>query len=194
MRTKNLAIIFILFLLITLGSGLTVFLTGGKDKPVSNQTEAIVNPVVQSSTVEEKTKEAAENQLATKTVNEAKPAESEPATESGKIAQPGTVDGQAEQIQATLLIDNVKYETKVAVGSSVYDLMVLLKNQGKIDFKVKNYLELGFFIDEINGVKNDPSGMNWLYYVNGKSAQIGVSYYLIKAGDQIEWKYENKSF
>lgn len=117
-----------------------------------------------------------------------------------KTVLPKTGGGQVEQIQAVMLINGAEYRTAIKPDSSVYDLMVLLKNQGKVDFKVKNYSSLGFFIDEINGIKNDPAGLpaqagkNWLYYVNGKPAPVGVSYYKLKNNDQVEWKYENKSF
>lgn len=101
---------------------------------------------------------------------------------------------QTEKIQAVMLIDGVEYRTTMEVGSSVYDLMNELKEQGKIDFKSSDYSGMGFFITEINGVKNDPAGKNWLYYVNGQPAQVGVSYYKFKNNDTIEWKYEKKSF
>ena len=45
-------------------------------------------------------------------------------------------------------------------------------------------------IEEINKVKNGGE-KNWIYYVNGKKAEIGVSNYKIKEGDVVSWKYEN---
>jgi hypothetical protein len=96
--------------------------------------------------------------------------------------------------KVTMIISGASYETEAKTGSSVYDLMNTLREQKKIDFKSVDYSGLGFFVTEINGVKNDPSGKNWLYYVNGQPAQVGVTYYLVKANDVIEWKYEKKSF
>ena len=101
---------------------------------------------------------------------------------------------QTEQVQAVMLIDGVEYRTAMKPASSVYDLMNTLKEQRKIDFKGYDYSGLGFFVEEINGVKNDPAGENWIYYVNGQPAPVGVSYYKFKNNDTIEWKYEKKNF
>ena len=112
-----------------------------------------------------------------------------------KIKQPEIVSAPAEEkIKVVMLINGVKYEAAVKPGGSVYDLMNLLKNENKINFSGKNYSSLGFFVEEINGLKNNPSGANWLYYINGQPAPVGVSNYIIKVNDIIEWKYENKSF
>jgi len=114
-------------------------------------------------------------------------------SQSATTTKPAKTETE-EKIKATMLIDGVKHETEIKAGSSVYDLMNLLKSQNKINFTGKNYSGLGFFVEEINSLKNNPAGKNWLYYVNGKPAQVGISYYLIKANDIIEWKYEKKSF
>lgn len=114
-------------------------------------------------------------------------------SQSATTTKPAKTETE-EKIKATMLIDGVKHETEIKAGSSVYDLMNLLKSQNKINFSGKNYSGLGFFVEEINSLKNNPAGKNWLYYVNGKPAQVGVSNYIIKANDIIEWKYEKKSF
>jgi len=67
--------------------------------------------------------------------------------------------------------------------------MVKLREEGKINFKDKTYSGMGKLIKEINGIKNS-SEKNWIYYVNGKKATIGVSNYQIKPGDVVSWKYE----
>jgi len=114
-------------------------------------------------------------------------------SQSATTTKPAKIETE-EKIKAVMLINGSKYETEIKAGSSVYDLMNLLKSQNKINFSGKNYSGLGFFVEEINSLKNNPAGKNWLYYVNGKPAQVGISYYLIKANDIIEWKYEKKSF
>ena len=48
---------------------------------------------------------------------------------------------------------------------------------------------MGKFIVAINGVKGN-GDKNWIYYVNGKKAQTGVSNYKLKSGDVVSWKYE----
>ena len=67
--------------------------------------------------------------------------------------------------------------------------MAELQKEGKINFKDETYSGMGKFIEEINGVKNNGE-QNWIYYVNGKKAEIGISNYEIKAGDTVSWKYE----
>jgi hypothetical protein len=97
---------------------------------------------------------------------------------------------KAEEISVSLIISGIKFDTAASAGSSVYDLMVKLREEKKIDFKGKDYSGLGFFVEEIDGVKNNQAGNNWFYYVNGQQAPVGVSSYKIKNNDVVEWKYE----
>ena len=41
---------------------------------------------------------------------------------------------------------------------------------------------MGKLVEEINGLKNSGE-KNWIYYINGKKANIGVSNYKINKGD-----------
>ncbi len=72
---------------------------------------------------------------------------------------------------------------------SVYDFMNKLRDEGKINFTEKNYAGMGKFIDSIDGIQGNGE-KNWIYYVNDKKANIGVSNYKINLGDIITWKYE----
>lgn len=182
MKVKILIIIFSLFLLITMVSAMVVFLTEEK-QPVLNE----------KSSVAEKQAESISNgqiQVATTTPKQI--------IQSEKAELPKIVNNKSgmaeEKVKAVLIVSGNKYEAAIKPGSSAYDLMNALKEQKKIDFKSNNYSGLGVFIEEINGVRNNQGGMNWLYYVNGQPAKIGVSYYMVKANDVIEWKYEKKSF
>jgi hypothetical protein len=89
----------------------------------------------------------------------------------------------------TLEINDTKYESEIEKEISIYDFMSKLRNEGKIDFTEKNYIGMGKFIISINGTKGNGE-QNWIYYVNGKKAQIGVSNYKINPGDVVSWKYE----
>ena len=80
------------------------------------------------------------------------------------------------------------YENTIPGQTTVYDFMNALEKEGKITFTEKNYLGMGKFILSINGVKNEDK--SWIYYVNGKKADIGVSNYKINKGDIVSWKYE----
>jgi hypothetical protein len=45
-------------------------------------------------------------------------------------------------------------------------------------------------ITEIDGVKNDPAGKNWLFSVNGKSAEVGAGAYELKPDDAVLWEFK----
>jgi len=91
-------------------------------------------------------------------------------------------------VVTTLIINDIKYETEIVEEMSVYNFMTQLQNEGKINFKDKDYSGMGKFIEEINGIKNGEK--YWIYYVNNKKANIGVSNYKINIGDIVSWKYE----
>ena len=170
MKTKYLVIIFILFLLITLASGLVVFLTQEKsERPsmIEKQIEQVIDKPVETAPL-----------AAKKTV------------EPEKAEAPTSVNRPVEEkIKAVMIISGIKYEAAIKPGSSAYEAMEVLKQENKINFSGKDYSGLGFFVEEVNGLKNNPAGENWLYYVNGSLAPVGASNYIIKANDIIEWKY-----
>ena len=90
--------------------------------------------------------------------------------------------------------DNI-YQTKVKPGTTVYDLMSELRAAQGLSFIATEYPGMGPLIEEINGVKNDiKTNKFWFYYVNGQSANEGVTSYVLKNNDVIEWKYEESKF
>ena len=91
--------------------------------------------------------------------------------------------------KVVLEIGGQKYENEIEEETNVYDFMSKLRQEGKISFTEKNYIGMGKFIETINGIKGD-GDQNWIYYVNGKKALVGVSNYKIKSGDIVSWKYE----
>lgn len=99
-------------------------------------------------------------------------------------------ENKTSQSAKTILeINEKRYEAEVAGKTNVYDFMAKLRNEGKIDFTEKNYTGIGKFINTIDGIKGGGE-KNWIYYVNGIKAQVGVSNYEIKPGDIVSWKYE----
>ena len=87
-----------------------------------------------------------------------------------------------------LEINGTKYQSQIEGEISIADFMEKLKNEGKISFVEKNYIGMGKFIESINEIKNGEQ--NWIYYVNGQKANIGISNYKINQGDIVSWKYE----
>ena len=101
-----------------------------------------------------------------------------------------------EAVQKHILyVGEKKYEIAVPENSTVYDLMNSLKQRGDIGFKGQTSTGLGFFVEEINGIKNSANNNTyWIYYINGKTAGVGISNYILKPNDIISWKYEKPQF
>lgn len=98
-------------------------------------------------------------------------------------------------IPVSLAIADKNFSANVPARSSVYDLMIILSQKNELTFSGKNYSGMGFFVEEINGLKNDPSsGKYWIYYVNSQTANLGASNHILKPGDNIMWKYEIPNF
>ena len=96
-----------------------------------------------------------------------------------------------DKIKVVIYIGGKNIEFFVPDGSTVYDAMVLLSASQTADFsfKAKAYPGIGYFIEEINGIKNT-GGKYWTLYVNGKYATVGASDYKLLAGDKVEWEYK----
>jgi hypothetical protein len=105
----------------------------------------------------------------------------------------GEEKGGGQTIATTLEINGVSYSDEITEKTNVYDFMSKLQAEGKIKFTTENYIGMGKFIDSINGIKNN-NNMSWIYYVNGKEAQVGVSNYKINPGDIVSWKYEKSDY
>lgn len=94
-------------------------------------------------------------------------------------------------LSVTLSLPDVQYEMLVPAGSTVYDLMDEASSQYSFSFSGKNFPGMGFFVEEIKGVRQDSrKGLYWIYSINGKKAEVGISNYILKHHDVITWKYE----
>lgn len=98
-----------------------------------------------------------------------------------------------QTIKISLVVLDKKYETEIKEGSTVFEAMKKIEEESTSDnlfiFKYTEHSGLGSFITEINGIKGTP-GKYWIYYVNNEKASVGVSKYIIKEGDIINWKQE----
>lgn len=103
-----------------------------------------------------------------------------------------TNQSESKTIPLALIVGDKNWSIFVPEGSNAYQAMERLREQQGFSFNGKEHPGLGFFVEEIEGMKNNQnkSGMYWIYYVNGKKAEVGISQYIIQAGDTIEWKYE----
>lgn len=99
-----------------------------------------------------------------------------------------------EPITVTLAIPQKTYETSVENKSSVYELMEHLRNTQGLLFESEYYTGMGFFITSLSGTKQNPKNSDyWTLYINNKESQTGVSSALLKNGDSVEWKLENRN-
>lgn len=104
---------------------------------------------------------------------------------------------QQNPVTATFKVNEEEYTVKTTTNASVLNLMQNLSASSikPFSFSGQEYAGLGFFVDEINGVKNDASANKyWLYYINGENATVGISEYIVKPNDIIQWKYEISNF
>ena len=100
-----------------------------------------------------------------------------------------------QEFSVALVIGDKKYQAKIKQGTTVYYLMNNLKAAQILEFSAKEYEGMGALVEEINGIKNDiKANKFWFYYVNGRSANEGISSYILKNNDVIEWKYEISKF
>lgn len=95
------------------------------------------------------------------------------------IDVPLTIDYQQEGKAKEAKLATVKD------GATAWE--ALKKTIGEQNLEYKDYgADLGIFIASINGIK--PTGNKfWLFKINGEGANVGVSSYKLKQGDQIEF-------
>jgi len=104
------------------------------------------------------------------------------------VSLAGGKDLPEKYVNVSLIVLNNEYNTDIKEGSSLFDVMEKIKKENNnFDFKYKEYPSLGIFIEGINGV-NGGGGKYWIYFVNKKEASVGVSNYILKEGDIINWE------
>jgi hypothetical protein len=95
----------------------------------------------------------------------------------------------------SLILDSKKITGIFLEGDSLYESLSLMKEKDLINFEEKNFSGLGSYIYSIEGIsENRRNGEYWIYYVNNKKANVGVSNYLLKEKDEIRWHLENNTY
>ena len=86
-----------------------------------------------------------------------------------------------------------KYSIPVTSEVIVAELLTKAQTQG-LQLKTKDYGgSLGLFVEEINGVRNDPAtNRYWHLYINNQRSPLGASNALAKLGDTIRWSLEKE--
>ena len=99
------------------------------------------------------------------------------------------------QIKATLVLDFGGEEVSTFSGISAenaYEALVLATTENDISLSSKQY-DFGILVESIGDKKNSKD-LAWIYYVNGKSPDVGADKYELKNGDVVEWKYQKPDF
>lgn len=88
-----------------------------------------------------------------------------------------------------------EFQIAVPPGTSVYEAMKQLQSEQSLSFETKDFTALGAFVQSINGLANNPrDNLFWIYYVNDKPAQLGISSLKLNSNDVITWRYEEGRF
>lgn len=74
---------------------------------------------------------------------------------------------------------------------NVFTVLEALSEYGKkFDLKYNNNYSYGVFVESIAGIKNGDEGKYWQYYVNDKLGEVAADKKEVKAGDNVEWRFE----
>lgn len=106
----------------------------------------------------------------------------------------GTQKAEAPRtIAVTLVVEGASHDLQAPLSSSVYDVMSRAQAAGIMEFSGKEFSGIGYFVEEINGKREDLKGRHfWILYMNGQKAKAGVSSLVVNNQDIIEWKYEDE--
>jgi len=85
------------------------------------------------------------------------------------------------------------FEGKITQGMTAFDLLREKAAGANLTLKTKSY-DMGIFVEAIGDKENGQGGNYWLYYVNNESPNVASDKKEIKAGDQVEFRFEKPSF
>ncbi len=97
------------------------------------------------------------------------------------------------KLQAQVVIDDGETKKEATVSAqTAFEALQNLAQQNNLNLKTKQY-DFGVFVEGIGGVENTKE-KTWIYFINGKSAEVAADKYELKNGDIIEWKYVTPIF
>lgn len=84
---------------------------------------------------------------------------------------------------------------KLKEGKTVFDLLKKVTQENNLELSYKEYPGLGAFVESIDNFANDPRNNKWWqYWVNNEYVNAGASFYKLKNGDLVKWKYIGSQF
>lgn len=142
---------------------------------------------IEESTILENEHESIDNSIQIDSTDNETASETEENTETTELAEV-----EQNTIPSSFIVEDISYSTQIPRESNVYDLMSKLRTDHGLVFTEKDFGgSLGIFITSINGIENGGSeNKYWIFYVNDEKSKLGISNYILKPHDVIEWKYE----
>ena len=171
--------------------------TQGKEEE-SSGSETVETPAAVPQSKNRQTEENEPGNQSSKTSDSISSSQPNTQSREGKEVKPQAEESpaspQKEAIEVKLLIEHgtkKTYSMEVPAGSTVYDLLKEARSKHNFSLDASNDSSYGAFIEEIDGVRNDPQAAKyWLYYLNGKLANLGASSQKLSAEDKVLWKYQ----
>jgi len=95
---------------------------------------------------------------------------------------------QNDKIELEVVFDkNNTHNFEFDFESGMSVLMVLEKSGLKL--KIQEY-DFGSFVEGIDGVGGNGEDKYWVYYVNDEVGQVAADNYMLEAGDNVKWNFE----
>ncbi len=82
----------------------------------------------------------------------------------------------------------------VSQNQTVLDLLGRVALENDLEFKTKDYGDLGLMVTQIGDKINGQENKYWQFWVNGEFAQIGAESYALAEGDRVEWRFAEDTF
>lgn len=109
------------------------------------------------------------------------------------MQQPAPAEGKAA-VECGIIFNgygtDVRSQLEVDIGKTAFEVMADNYDIGYAEFE-----GMGAYITSINGVSEDlENKMFWMFYVDGKEAEVGASSFRITQPTSIEFRYETASW
>jgi hypothetical protein len=118
------------------------------------------------------------------------PTDLKPDVPLGEVKKVQNVTSEAKDMRPMIEMEVLgqEYNIPIKPGETLKNAMDNFENQNNgFTFSGREMLGVGFFVEEINGVKNG-GGLYWVYYLNDVSATVGVSSQYLSGGENIRWE------
>jgi hypothetical protein len=118
-------------------------------------------------------------------------------TEEIKFPEPQTKEVVEQKIETTKLVINDGVDTKeldleATSKMTAYDLLLRGAEQLGLEIKTTEY-DFGVAIDAIGDKVGGTNNKYWMFYVNGQMAPMAADKQEVKAGDKVEFRFEESS-